>query len=343
MKNFYSFPDIEQFRNVIVNIIHKSRYVGNDENGYPIYDETISLPTLKFNGTIKLHGTNAGIIFQYTDGKYECRAQSRSSIITIENDNAGFAQYVSKLDVDVILNKITIPSDFPDIKVFGEWCGKGIQKKMAINNLDKMFVIFAIKIGDVWLNKKDIADIKDESQRIFNIMNYETYEIDIDFNDPKTAADKMGELVTKVEKECPVGKSFGFNGIGEGIVWTCITTDWEGSRFWFKTKGEEHKGTKTKEKVAVDVERVNSIKSLVETVVAEPRLLQGIDQMRQNNLSIERKNLGFFLKWIFNDVVKEESDTITKNNFTTKDISSAISEYARKWFFNYEDKQIFKS
>ena len=133
---------------------------------------------------------------------------------------------------------------------------------------------------------------------------------------------------------------FDANMVSEGIVWTCIDIGWTQSRFWFKTKGELHKGTKTKEKVPVDIERVNNMKELVETVVTEPRLLQGLDYLREQGLEFSRKNLGAYLKWVFNDVIKEELDTIMENGFEPKEISGAISTRARNWFFEKENDNI---
>jgi hypothetical protein len=341
-QKFYSFPDIEQFRSVIHAVHYRTRITGKDENGDAIFDESIPLPTLKFRGSVKLHGTNAGIIFAKNDeGIFEFYVQSRSNIITPVKDNAGFATFVGTNPVWKLLELLVIDEDELDsvVRIYGEWCGGSVQKGVALNKLDKMFVIFAIKVGERWVNDNDLKEVKLPENKIYNILDYPTYEIEIDFNDPKFAANKMGELVEEVEKECPVGKAFGVEGVGEGIVWMCQTEGWEGSRFWFKTKGDEHKGTKTKEKVPIDVERVNSMKALVEIVVTEPRLLQGIDYLRQENIPIERKNLGVFLKWVFNDVVKEELETIVANGFEPKEISGAISNKARDWFFKLEDSK----
>jgi hypothetical protein len=100
------------------------------------------------------------------------------------------------------------------------------------------------------------------------------------------------------------------------------------------------KGTKTKEKVAVDVERVNSLNELVDTVVTEARLTQGLDYLRQEGLTMERKNIGRFLKWLYDDVIKEELDTIVENGFEPKDISGKISEKGRNWFFAKENENL---
>ena len=54
----------------------------------------------------------------------------------------------------------------------------------------------------------------------------------------------MIEITEAVENECPVGKHFGVSGVGEGVVWTCVSEGWNDSGTWFKVKGEAHvKGT----------------------------------------------------------------------------------------------------
>jgi hypothetical protein len=184
-----------------------------------------------------------------------------------------------------------------------------------------------------------MKNLSSHENGIFNIEDYKMFEIIIDFNNPQEAADKIGSMVSEVEKECPVSKSFDIEGIGEGIVFNCITPGWENYRFAFKAKGEEHKGSSTKEKVPVDVERVNSINELVNTIVAEGRLVQGLDYLRQENIPFDIKSLGTYIKWVYNDVIKEELDTIVKNGFEPKDISGNISNKARKWFMDKLNEQ----
>ena len=91
MKKHLSFPSIEQFRTVIANINRQFNFVGLDEQGEAIYDMTLPKPILTFTGTVKLHGTNAGVCFNKQAGLW---VQSRENIITPEQDNAGFAFFV---------------------------------------------------------------------------------------------------------------------------------------------------------------------------------------------------------------------------------------------------------
>lgn len=63
MKKMIKFPSIEQFRNIVSNILRHFNFVGLDESGEAIYDQTLQKPTITFKGTVKLHGTNAGVSF----------------------------------------------------------------------------------------------------------------------------------------------------------------------------------------------------------------------------------------------------------------------------------------
>jgi hypothetical protein len=345
-QKMHKFPEIKQFRHAIQEVTHRARYRGDAENGEPIYEDC-ELPELSYRGSVKLHGTNAAIVYTWNPltFNYEVHAQSRGNIITPTNDNAGFASFVHTTNVEFILGEIMkVENDLgytPEVvKVYGEWCGGNIQKGVAINGLGKMFVIFAIKIDKTWMLDESLSNVKNIEQSIYNIYDYPTYEINIDFNNPKISAQKMTEMVDGVEKECPVGKAFGNDGIGEGIVFKCITEGWESSRYWFKVKGDKHKSSGTKEKVPVDMERVNSMNELVDYLVTESRLLQGFDYLREEGLEFSRKSTADYLRWVYNDIVKEELDTIVGNGFEPKEISGTISNKARGWFFTKLDEGI---
>ena len=71
-----SMTKIGQFRNVVKPIIDATRFVGVDDAGEPIFNET-KPPVLKFTGTVKLHGTCSSVCY---DG-YKIWAQSKNNII----------------------------------------------------------------------------------------------------------------------------------------------------------------------------------------------------------------------------------------------------------------------
>lgn len=322
------FTDIGQFRNVIRAVKSYHDYVGNDENGDPIYRHESPYPTLKFRGTIKLHGTNSAIV-KYKDEHYEY--QSRERELSIKSDNSGFMLNMLKCDVEKLFEGIKFEDH---CAIYGEWAGQGIQGKTAVGTLPKMLVIFAVKIDDVYQDIANYRYLKIEEQRIFNILQFPFYELDIDFNKPEETQNKLVELTTEVERECPVGKYFGVEGIGEGIVWEHINGT---QRYIFKVKGEKHQNSKVKKLTTVDVEAINTIKEFVKYAVTENRMSQGIDKMKETGIPLNIKSTGEYLRWVYNDVIKEEEDTIIENSIDPKKIGSFISNKAREYWMKYLD------
>lgn len=323
------FTDIGQFRDVIRAIKSHHDYVGKDENEDPIYRHESPYPTLKFRGTIKLHGTNSAIVM-YKDGHIEY--QSRERVLSIKEDNASFMLAMMNIDTKKLFEGI----EFNDhCAIYGEWCGGNINKGIAIAGLPKMWVIFAVKVDDVYQDIEKYAHLKMEDQKIFNILQFEHYDIDIDFEKPEEAQNKIVELTLKVEAQCPVGKFFGNEGIGEGIVLECILGPTE--RFIFKSKGLKHSSSKVKKLASVDTEAVEGIRQFIEYAVTENRMQQGIDKMIEMKIPLDVKSTGEYLRWVYNDVIKEEQDTIVKNQLDVKKLGSYISAKARPFWMNYLD------
>jgi hypothetical protein len=277
---------------------------------------------LKFHGTIKLHGTNSGVV-KYSDGRLEF--QSRERVLSLEEDNAGFMATMMSKDLEFLFSGFT-PKEY--VAVYGEWCGGNIQKSVAINGLNKMFVIFGIMVDDVWVELP--KHLYDNENGIYNILQFQTCEVEIDFNHPELIQNKIIEMTIAVEESCPVGKFFNKEGIGEGIVFTCITNQ----ELKFKSKGEKHSASKVKTLNPIDVEAMASINEFVELAVTENRLKQGISFFNENNIEVDAKNTGQFLGWIVRDVLKEEKDTLEASGLDEKKVKNAIVTKARIWFLN---------
>jgi hypothetical protein len=315
------YPSIDQFRHVVRAIKVRHDYQGKDETGEPIYRNTDSYPIITFEGTVKLHGTNASVV------KYKDRVeyQSRESVLSLQHDNYKFMLSMMDKNLDFLFEGI----DFEDhIAIYGEWCGEGIQKGIAISELPKMFVIFGCKVDGKWIEFNKF----DNEQLIFNINQFKTWQIDIDFNQPEMVQNQIKDWTIEVENECPVGKHFGISGIGEGIVFKTMLDD---QQFMFKSKGEKHSASRVETIAAIDVDKINSMNEFVDYVLTESRLNQGIEKLKEMQLDINQKSTGDFLRWIVNDVIKEEEDTIVKNQLDPKKINVLISNAARKWYFNY--------
>ncbi len=337
------FPSIEQFRNVVSNINRQANYVGKDELDEPIYDESLPKPTLKFTGTVKLHGTNAAVCGNAVDGLW---VQSRENIISPGKDNAGFAQFVAVNEnfFVIMISEIAtlhhIDTGNNTISIYGEWVGKGIQSGVAISNLDKSFFIFGIKVSPFdetipayWVSCNGFSF---PENRIYNVYDYPTYEIEIDFNTPQLSQNKIIDMTIEVEDCCPVAKAFGFEGVGEGIVFTTEMPD--GTRHMFKSKGEKHSKSKVKVLREVDEDKINSAMKVAVMVTPSWRLEQMLAETFDtlNGGKLSRTRLGDYLKAVMNDVIKEDLDLITHTGLEIKDIAKNVSDIAKQYFFEAE-------
>lgn len=338
------FPSIEQFRNVIRTVNERAQH------------HAVPVPRLKFHGTVKLHGTNAAVAC--TAGALDMWAQSRTQIITREKDNAGFAAFVydNERTFACLLNIAELlghAQPGATVAIYGEWCGGNIQSGVALNQLPKMFVVFAIRVkhgeeNSFWFPPELVAECLSgvEESGIRCIESFPTWEIEIDMANPALSQNALGDITAAVEAECPVGKAFGKVGIGEGVVWRCMGAA-DGSELAFRTddlvfkvKGEKHSDTKVRTLAPVDIEKVNSVSAFVAQVCTDHRLLKGIDFLREQGAPIDVTSTGQFLKWVGGDVVKEESDTMDASGLDRKDVMGAVNKAARNWLMTYLDQQV---
>jgi len=309
------YPKIGQFRNAIKAVRDHCSYHG------------LALPTLSYTGTVKLHGTNASIV--YRNGVME--VQSRNNVITPEKDNAGFANWAKENESQWLeyLKPFAPKDSTKPLTVYGEWCGGNIQKGVGITSLPKMFVIFGFRCGEEtetsWLNCPPCPPIKDTHL----ITDFPTYLVSIDFNNPELMTNHLTMLTEAVEKECPVAKAMGVaNGVGEGIVWKPTNVDYLKGDFFFKVKGEKHSVSHVKTLAPVDVEKLNSVLEFIEYAVTRNRVEQAVKEL---GASLD-KHTGDVIRWVFNDIMAEEEDTLKANGLTRKDLGRHLSGAARKHY-----------
>jgi hypothetical protein len=329
------WPSTNQFREVIRHVRSKAEFKGLDSDGNPIMDRNAVLPKIMFEGTVKLHGTNAGVTLDFSTG--EMYAQSRENIITPQKDNAGFAmwfegqrEYFSQLFAS--LNNVIIKPE--TITVFGEWAGQGVQKGVAISQLPKKFYVFGISytvLGNRYFAKTSkVKNMVNETDDIKCIHSYDSFLLEIDFENPQEAQNTLVNLTNNVEAECPVGKAHGVSGVGEGIVWKPVDPDLANDPgYWFKVKGPKHSVSKVKTTAPIDIEKFNNIQKLAEALVTTNRLEQMKQQVFGIDGDVDMTKTGEFIKAVMTDVWKEEKDTIIESGFTMKELNGPAAKIAR--------------
>lgn len=334
---FKKYHKIGQFKDVVRTVHFKANFVGLDEEGNPQYEEKIK-PVIEFRGTVKLHGTNAGICFNPEEGMF---AQKRSSLLSKEqlDSHFGFNQFVQvtqkeKLEqlMSNLYNQYCQEGD--QVIIYGEWAGSNIQKGVAISELPKSFYIFDCKVytpstdSSKWI---DIKDLQFNIPNVYNINDFTTYTITINFNNPGLIQNSLIEETIKVEEECPISKHLGVSGIGEGIVWSAI---WEEEKLIFKVKGEKHSTSKVKTLASVDPEVLKNVMEFVEYACTPNRIEQGIQEVG----ATEKKDMPNLLKWVANDIIAEETQELVANNLEWKQVARECSNRVRQYFFEKLDK-----
>jgi hypothetical protein len=310
-----------------------------------------------FANGVLVHNSNASVCFSEPEGHW---VQSRNGIITVGNDNCGFAVFAEKNVesfrniVNEVVEKNSLDLSKCIVSVFGEWCGKGIQKGCGIHQIkEKFFVLFDIRVtypidgteDEVRTESVSCRGYEDSDNRIFNVQNFGVFGVDVDFANLEQSAKDLETVLEAVEKECPVAKALGAtseNGsmIGEGVV---FVGSYKGDTFRFKVKGEKHKiasSGKQKQKVEIDPVKAENIEKFVGYAVTENRLQQGITEIGKDPELLSTKDTGTFVRWVSNDVSTEEMDVLVNSNLEWKEVSKTVSTVARNWFFKYLDEII---
>ena len=296
-------------------------------------------PSITYQAKVKLHGTNAAIQVHPTG---EVFAQSRSRILSPEDDNMGFCKWVLE-SKDRWAAQFTGPGT---ATVYGEWCGKGIAKGVAISKIDrKIFAVFALQLdsnnqSSLITNTKTIRDYlwKFDHPDVY-ILPWIPGIITCDFASEKSLQDTIdwaNHLVEHVEKCDPwVKHVFGIEGIGEGVVaypvWdNVLVPRGDITAYMFKAKGTEHQVVKEKKAASLSPAAASSINGFADLVVTEARLDQGVTEACGGEYNI--KKMGALLAWIARDIQKECAGELEASNLVWKQVQRPVSTKTREWY-----------
>jgi len=327
------WPAIELLHNVLRNLQGIAEHVGAEYKP----------PVVSYCAKVKLHGTNAAI--QIAGGRIT--AQSRKCILTPEvKDNKGFRAWVEK-NRDYWEQYLGAPKP---LTFFGEWCGPGVQRGMAVSKLDrKIFVVFGVQVGfdheaEMVTEPGVIETLCSQPHPDVFILPWYSSYVEIDFGSSESLeknARFMAGCVRRVEAEDTwVKETFGISGVGEGLVWypvSCGNGDplpWylPAHELMFKTKGEKHSVVQQKAPVQIAPEVAESIEGFVEMFVTEARCEQILGEVFGDEAPTKR-GTGLFLKAFNADVIKESEAELEVAGLEWKQVAKGIAEAARKWLF----------
>lgn len=298
-------------------------------------------PVVDFEGTVKLHGTNAGI--RLLGVGIRPVALARTRVATVTSDNHGFAMFLEGIP-QYIFDEMYMDNNGENqnmpITIFGEWCGGNIQGGVALSGCPKHFVAFAATQDDITAEggyryiTYNVFSKEMNAHSLYDIREIPSFEITIDFRlgDQEVAVAQLTKWVEEVEAECPWAKEkFGVSGIGEGIVFA--RKDDPTNSYWiFKIKGDKHSkgGDRHKGKIVeIDLVKVENVSECVDVILTEARMIQ---MMFDNNFTYDPRNIGPFLKAVCVDCVKEQIDVVVENGLQWDDVAKVVQTRARNWF-----------
>jgi hypothetical protein len=334
MPKFIPWTDIESFHNVRKYMAHAPELLGSE-------------PMVQYRTKVKLHGTNAAIQC-HADGTVV--AQSRTQIITPENDNMGFARWVKENEKHW--------SGSANVIFFGEWCGPGVQGGVALAQIPKKcFAVFAMMSLEGAVNDRgewspSYFAYDPTTLRLFCADKPDTYVlpwtdliVSLDYSKPadsfKDSLDFINKEVEKVEACDPwVESTFGVKGTGEGLVFYPVSwhehETYDGFKnLCFKAKGAAHRVVAAPVAVSVDPQKAKGAENFATMVLPLARLEQGATVVNGAAGTYNKKFTGGFVQWVIADCQKEVQDELEASGLTWLDVTKPIQDLARKWYLTH--------
>lgn len=354
---FIAWKDITLFHNVVKNVksardwyaqASTSTTEGSEELIEPALLKTIEKPVI-YKGKVKLHGSNAGVALCGN----QIRAQSRTQFI----DKSGFGRIVFEKN-EAYWRSLVVPGGPQRFTVFGEYCGLGVQKGVALAKLKGvLFAVFAIDINShLIVEPADIEAFLTKGGTValpsdVHVLPWYPGEFLIDLS--KDTADHLAGVqkvldsidteVQKIDTKDPwVAELFNVDGPGEGLVlypvsllesheavpeYKTLTRTLFG-HLAFKAKGEKHRVVEAKKSVSIDPEKAANAEAFAKLMCPRPRLEQGASTVG----GYEMRFMKDFLAWMAKDVQKEGQHELDASGLQWSDVTGPISKLSSAWY-----------
>ena len=339
MKQHIPFGDTPNFKSIVHDMKKSAVYDYQVANKCEYVEgDPLVMPTIRFFGTEKIHGTNASVCYNHADGLW---AQAKNRIIEIGDDNYGCAAAVmAQQDVWLELmlslaNEQNIDLDIHTLTIYFEWAGGNIQgDNSAVSGLDKSAFIFSharVSMGDVHIKWISTVDAQASKHGIYNLTDYDMYTITLDFNDLDACVATLDDITLNVvEPKSPVGTAFNLDNVGEGVYYIALVN---GELIRFKHKGLLHGGKPKQPKVRtpMDSDRIVFLIDLAAELIPVWRITQAIKETNATTM----KDIGNVFKWIHQDILKEETVILADANTDYKDVQKFVVASVKEYYVDH--------
>ncbi len=248
----------------------------------------------------KIHGTSANISWS-------------NETVNLFSGGEKFERFASLFDLEDLKTKFE-ELGHSKIHVYGEAYGGKQQGMKDVYGEELKFVVFDVKIGDMWLEVPNAENI--------------TNKLGLEFVFYEKVSTEIEELNKQRDRDSTQAIRNGV-GIGkkmEGVVLRPLTemTLKTGERVIAKHKRDEFRETATPRDVSPEQFKVlEEAKAIAEEWVTEMRLKHVLDKLPQN-IGIESTKL--VIKAMVEDVLREAKGEIVENRETEKAIGSRAAK-----------------
>jgi len=215
-----------------------------------------------------------------------------------------------------------------------EWAGGNIQKgNAACSNTDKgayIFDYYRVVNNDTgetqYKSTEGLTPPTDKS--VYLMSSFCQYELVLDFNDPSKCEEQLKELAESIEDSSPIAKFHNkSDNVGEGAYLWC---DYNSTNLRLKTKGEKHGGKPKvkREQSPIDNELSAKLSALAEKVTPTWRLTQAITETN----ATEMKHMGEVMKWVNQDIVKEEMPVLHEAGVEPKQLGRYVAKIVKDYY-----------
>ncbi|KAK5071026.1 hypothetical protein LTR64_007529 [Lithohypha guttulata] len=305
---------------------------------------------LNIEGTVKLHGMHADILFDLNDtatsndrAPLSVRFQSRNRLCTPDEDQQGWPREVAQypgalafirdwaLDTFRQHNPTTSIDTTCPMIIAGEWIGERVQRDVGIAQLSKRFVVLSASVNGVWQQDAQYKDLQAVNAGIHNIFICGSLGVKFDTADLSESNPALLEMqmhADMVETSCPFAAKFGvLDSGGEGIVWKPGVPEGRADpKCWLKTKGPIH-GKENRidpRNIAKEQEIELNVDQIVQRWVTPRRVKQGFEYLLEMNMYPTQASLKEYMNWMVHDIVVEEKDEIMELKRRWPDIEKIV-------------------
>lgn len=306
------------------------------------------MPTLTFKGCEKLHGENMAVC--YSQG--EMWVQGRNHVRTLLGDQNGMAAFVDSTKstwmqiFNLLEGKDEINTTTHTIVLDCEWAGGNIQKgNAACSGTDKGAYLF-----DYYrvVNNEDDEDqtlfpttgIGYIPHSIYNMAAFGNFTVTLDFNKPEECENTLKKIAELAEDNSPIAEYFEKpNNVGEGVYLYCLAANGYPT-YRLKAKGEKHGGKPKvkREQKPMDSELEAKLSALAEEVTPTWRLTQAITETN----ATEMKHIGEVMKWVNQDIVKEEMPKLEAAEVDPKQLGHFVAAIVKTYYIGYLKQYNYK-